>query len=161
MRKNIIALSLLALAFSVSGVDFNSVNQVKQNNSNSFDNANAPIVDTNSNQTISDKILEDIGGDKDIIEIPQVVAPETPHKDTYTVTFMNADGKILSSEEWEYGETPSYYDTPTLASNDKYRYEFKGWAPEIKEVTTNAIYVAQYKEIKLSIWLFKYIAFFE
>ena len=149
MRKNIIALSLLALAFSVSGVDFNSVNQVKQNNSNSFDNANAPIVDTNSNQTISDKILEDIGGDKDVIEIPQVVAPETPHKDTYTVAFMNADGKILSSEEWEYGKTPSYYDTPTLASNDKYRYEFKGWAPEIKEVTTNAIYVAQYKEIKL------------
>lgn len=149
MRKNIIALSLLALAFSVSGVDFNSVNHVKQNNSNSFDNANAPIVDTNSNQTISDKILEDIGGDKDIIEIPQVVAPETPHKDTYTITFMNADGKILSSEEWEYGETPSYYDTPTLASNDKYRYEFKGWAPEIKEVTTNTIYVAQYKEIKL------------
>lgn len=149
MRKNIIALSLLALAFSVSGVDFNSVNKVKQNNSNSFDNANAPIVDTNSNKTISDKILEDIGGDKDIIEIPQVVAPETPHKDTYTITFMNADGKILSSEEWEYGETPSYYDTPTLASNDKYRYEFKGRVPEIKEVTTNAIYVAQYKEIKL------------
>lgn len=149
MRKNIIALSLLALAFSVSGVDFNRVNQAKQNNSNLFDNANAPIVNSNSNQTISDKILEDIGGDKDIIEIPQVVAPETPHKDTYTITFMNADGKILSSEEWEYGGTPSYYDTPTLASNDKYRYEFKGWAPEIKEVTTNAIYVAQYKEIKL------------
>ena len=148
MRKNIIVLSLLSLAFSASTFNFKNVDKPKRNNSNLYSDTSIPIINNSENQTISDKVLEDIGGDKDIIEIPEVVVPETPHKETYTITFMNADGTILSSQEWEYGEIPSIYD-PTLPSNDKYRYEFKGWAPEIKEVTSDAIYVAQYKEVKL------------
>ena len=148
MRKNIIVLSLLSLAFSASSFNFKNVDKPEKNNSNSYSDTSIPIINNSENQTISDKVLEDIGGDKDIIEIPEVVVPETPHKETYTITFMNANGTILSRQEWEYGEIPSISD-PTLASNDKYRYEFKGWAPEIKEVTSDAIYVAQYKEIKL------------
>lgn len=148
MRKNIIVLSLLSLAFSASSFNFKSVEKQERNNSNSYSDTSIPIINNSGNQTISDKVLEDIGGDKDIIEIPEVVVPETPHKETYTITFMNANGTILSRQEWEYGEIPSISD-PTLASNDKYRYEFKGWAPEIKEVTSDAIYVAQYKEVKL------------
>lgn len=148
MRKNIIVLSLLSLAFSASSFNYKSVDKPERNNSNSYSDTSIPIINNSENQTISDKVLEDIGGVKDIIEIPEVVVPETPHKETYTITFMNADGTILSRQEWEYGEIPSLSD-PTLASNDKYRYEFKGWAPEIKEVTSDAIYVAQYKEIKL------------
>ena len=148
MRKNIIVLSLLSLAFSASSFNYKSLDKPERNNSNLYSDTSIPIINNSENQTISDKVLEDIGGDKDIVEIPEVVVPEAPHKETYTITFMNADGTILSSQEWEYGEIPSIND-PTLTSNDKYRYEFKGWAPEIKEVTTNAIYVAQYKEIKL------------
>ena len=148
MRKNIIVLSLLSLAFSASSFNFKNVDKPEKNNSNSYSDTSIPIINNSENQTISDKVLEDIGGDKDIIEIPEVVVPETPHKETYTITFMNANGTILSRQEWEYGEIPSISD-PTLDSNDKYRYEFKGWAPEIKEVTSDAIYVAQYKEIKL------------
>ena len=148
MRKNIIVLSLLSLAFSASSFNYKNVDKSERNNSNSYSDTSIPIINNSENQTISDKVLEDIGGDKDIVEIPEVVVPETPHKETYTITFMNADGTILSRQEWEYGEIPSLSD-PTLASNDKYRYEFKGWTPEIKEVTSDAIYVAQYKEIKL------------
>ena len=148
MRKNIIVLSLLSLAFSASSLNFKSVDKQERNNSNSYSDTSIPIINNSENQTISDKVLEDIGGYKDIIENPEVVVPETPHKEAYTITFMNADGTILSRQEREYREIPSISD-PTLASNDKYRYEFKGWAPEIKEVTSDAIYVAQYKEIKL------------
>ena len=148
MRKNIIVLSLLSLAFSASSFNFKNVDKQERNNSSSYNDTSIPIINNSENQTISNKVLEDIGGDKNIIEIPEVVVPETPHKETYTITFMNADGTILSRQEWEYGEIPSISD-PTLTSNDKYRYEFKGWAPEIKEVTSDAIYVAQYKEVKL------------
>ena len=96
MRKNIIVLSLLSLAFSASTFNFKNVDKQERNNSNSYSDTSIPIINNSENKTISDKVLEDIGGDKDIIEIPEVVVPETPHKETYTITFMNADGTILS-----------------------------------------------------------------
>lgn len=120
-----------------------------QDDSSSAENEENSTTISEDDDT-KDPVLDDIGGEKDIIEIPAETEPEYPHKETYVVTFMNADGTNLSTQECEYGSLPDYESlNPALPSNDKYRYEFKGWSPEVKEVTEDAIYTAQYKETKL------------
>ena len=63
----------------------------------------------------------------------------------YTVKWLNDDGSVLSSEEYEYGAAPSYSgETPAKEADAQYTYTFKGWTPEIAEVTEDASYTAEY-----------------
>ncbi len=65
----------------------------------------------------------------------------------YLITWENYDGNLLSQDEWEYGETPIYNgDTPMKPSDEQNDYIFAGWSPEIREVTEEATYIAQYEE---------------
>ena len=65
---------------------------------------------------------------------------------TYTVTWKNADGSILETDEnVAYGTTPSYTGTtPAKAEDENYTYTFKGWYPGIVTVVEDAIYTAQF-----------------
>ena len=67
----------------------------------------------------------------------------------YTVTFYDEDGEtILYQQQLPYGATPEYAgDAPTKEGNAQYSYTFDGWAPEIATVTSNASYIAKYKQI--------------
>ena len=60
----------------------------------------------------------------------------------YTVTW-NVDGAI-TSEEYEYGATPSFKGSTAKAADSQYTYTFAGWNTEISEVTGNATYTATY-----------------
>ena len=64
---------------------------------------------------------------------------ETVNK--YTVTWI-IDG-AETTETYEYGATLSHA-APTKAADAQYTYTFTGWSPEIKEVTGNATYTAQF-----------------
>ena len=65
----------------------------------------------------------------------------------YTVEFLNADGTVLQSGEWEYGFTPVYSgETPTKASTASTDFTFNGWDNEIVSVTEDATYTATYTE---------------
>ena len=64
----------------------------------------------------------------------------------YTVTWKNWDGNVLYEEELAYGAMPKYEDKPTREGDAKYSYTFKGWDKEIKEVTEDVTYTAQFTE---------------
>lgn len=72
----------------------------------------------------------------------------TEEKDTYyTVTFFNPDGSTLRVTSFKSGAMPYYSgDVPSFYDGVHY-YEFIGWDKPFKVVTSNAIYVAQYKVI--------------
>ena len=69
------------------------------------------------------------------------------NKKTYTITWKDYDGGVLSVDEVEYGKIPEYNGTtPTKPQTDRYSYEFIGWSPEITKATEPKEYTAQFEE---------------
>ena len=67
---------------------------------------------------------------------------------TYTVSFMNGDKKLQTSN-LAYGSMPKYTGvTPTKASTKNYSYEFIGWSPKIGNVVGEATYKAVFDSVK-------------
>lgn len=65
----------------------------------------------------------------------------------YTIKWLDDDGSVLDTEEYEYNAVPSYKkDTPTKASTEDTVYTFDGWNPEIVPVTESTEYTATYKD---------------
>ena len=67
---------------------------------------------------------------------------------TYTVTWVDGNGNILSEDQETYEATPSYSGpTPTKDEDSDYRYTFNGtWDPEVVPVTGDAEYTARFDE---------------
>ncbi len=71
----------------------------------------------------------------------------------YSVIFDGNGGTLGNGSEtfemiFEYGKMPEYPFTPVRETTATARYEFVGWSPEIKRVTGDVTYKAQWKEIK-------------
>ncbi len=66
---------------------------------------------------------------------------------TYTVTWKDADGNTIRTDEnVEYGTTLTAPTNLTKAETEFYTYEFSGWDKEITAVTGNVTYTARFKE---------------
>lgn len=65
------------------------------------------------------------------------------HENVYVVQFLS-DGKVISSEEYLYGEIPTPPASPKKASDGEYNYTFSGWSAEVCAVTEDAVYEAVY-----------------
>ena len=61
----------------------------------------------------------------------------------YVITFENADGTIISQENYHYGDTVVVPEAPSMSDLDKEgTFTFEGWSSEIETVTQNATYKA-------------------
>ena len=67
------------------------------------------------------------------------------NQSTYVIKFVNYDGTVLQSTEYQVGETPSYVGmTPTRPNDGDINYVFAGWTPTIEAVNGSATYVATF-----------------
>ena len=68
---------------------------------------------------------------------------------TFVIRFFNFDNELLDEQEVEYGVVPEYAgETPVRPENDEYTYTFIGWDKEIVAATEDAVYTAQFEEIR-------------
>lgn len=61
---------------------------------------------------------------------------------TFTVTFKNWDGSVLSSTEYVYGDTVKAPATPVKPADNTYTYTFAGWDKPVTACTGDAVYTA-------------------
>ena len=66
---------------------------------------------------------------------------------SYTITWKDYDGTVLSSATVDYGIVPNAPTSPTRATDGKNLYTFSGWAPAITAVTGEVTYTAQYSSV--------------
>ena len=66
---------------------------------------------------------------------------------TFTITWKNADGTVLKTDEnVEANTTPSYDgETPTKEADDSGKYYFVGWTPEVMAATADIEYTARFE----------------
>ena len=64
---------------------------------------------------------------------------------SYLITFVNWDGTELQKSQVATGTLPEYNgETPVRPDDEQYTYIFKGWTPELLEVTEDAVYTAEF-----------------
>lgn len=66
---------------------------------------------------------------------------------SYLITFKNADGNILQSSNWKYGELPVYSGTAPTKPVGAWTYTFKTWDSDITSVSGPATYIARYDSV--------------
>ena len=70
-------------------------------------------------------------------------------KNSYTITWQNADESLIDETTVEYGVVPTHAD-PVKANTAEYTYTFAGWTPEVVAVTGEATYKAIFNATKNS-----------
>jgi len=70
------------------------------------------------------------------------------HTNEYTITFLNWNGDTLYHSTVEYGVMPAFEGTdPVKEATAEHTYTFKGWNPELAEVTGTQTYTAEFDSV--------------
>ncbi len=65
---------------------------------------------------------------------------------SYTITWVDYDGKVLKTDSVEYGQTPAAPADPVRAATESTVYAFAGWTPAVGTVEGDQTYTATYSE---------------
>ena len=87
------------------------------------------------------------GWDKEIASVTEAAiytATYAATKNSYTITFNDEDGSVISSANVEYGAMPVEPTAPTKPADSENTYTFAGWTPAVVAVTGEATYTATY-----------------
>ncbi|MBO6307224.1 MAG: hypothetical protein J6M55_06935, partial [Paludibacteraceae bacterium] len=91
------------------------------------------------------------GWDKEIASVTEAAiytATYAATKNSYTITFNDEDGSVISSANVEYGAMPVEPTAPTKPTDSENTYTFAGWTPTIVAVTGDATYTATFTATK-------------
>ncbi len=66
---------------------------------------------------------------------------------TYTVSFYDAHGNLIKSEQVYYGQSATPPKDPEKYSDETYEYFFESWDGKYKRVTSDCIVKAKYKKV--------------
>lgn len=66
--------------------------------------------------------------------------------ETYTITWNNEDGSLITTTEVDYNTVPTPPADPEKAADAEYTYIFAGWTPEIVAATEDTAYTATYSK---------------
>ena len=64
--------------------------------------------------------------------------------ETYTITFVNYNDSVLSTQTLNKGEMPSFSGTPVKEADNTYTYTFNGWDNDIVAANSDATYKATF-----------------
>ena len=78
----------------------------------------------------------------------EYTATYTATKNSYTITWKNEDGSVITSANVEYGLMPAEPTTPTKPADSENTYTFNGWTPQVAAVTGDATYTATFTATK-------------
>ena len=89
-----------------------------------------------------------LGWDKTIVDCAGDATYKATYKATYidyTVTFLDEDGTVLSSQIYHWGDKVIAPADPTKAADNVYTYDFGGWDKTVVNCAGNATYTATYE----------------
>jgi|GEM_PF-2426836 len=122
-------------AYSVTFKDWNG-DVLKSQNVAYGNSATAPVTPTRTGYTFA-------GWDKSYSNVTEdLVVTATYTINTYTVTFKNWNGDVLSTQTVDYGAGAT---EPTVPAREG--YEFIGWDKTFNNVMSDMIIIAQYEEL--------------
>jgi hypothetical protein len=98
------------------------------------------------------------GEPADDIYIPNTPTPPEPDVPTYTITFADWDGTVISQTTYEEGETITVPPDPTRESEGDTHYIFKEWTPAVQTTATaDATYTAVYDSTTQNVYVIKFL----
>lgn len=127
---------LYNITWSVNGED--TVEQYKYNEMPTFKGDTSKSSDAQYTYTFS-------GWSSEVVSVTgdaTYVAQYSTTVNHYTVTW-NVDGNI-TTEEYAYGETPTFKGSTAKSADAQYTYTFTGWSPNVTSVSGDVTYTAIY-----------------
>ena len=67
----------------------------------------------------------------------------------YTVEFRYADGTVISTATYHYGDAVAIPEDPALPEGADPQLTFLGWSPKVKECAGNTVYIAVFSDMAI------------